>query len=219
MKTKFIFNLTILIGLILGSCASSNQVGGGGILQKRKYNKGFYWNRSSNLKNSGEKTSSEFIKEDLEIKDIVEFEHIEESNTNSSELNDEALIVDQAQTESSNSQKEVSFSKSGVLDRTSVSEKNVNPKIQGKETKIESKKNISAPFPAANVPFWVLIVLAILLPPLAVFLFEGASTRFWFDLIFFLVGGGLGLVLLGPIGGFFAILAIIYALLIVCEAI
>lgn len=58
MKMKFILSLSLL-ALVLGSCGSSNEVVGGGIFQKRKYNKGFYWNRNSNLKDASSKNENE----------------------------------------------------------------------------------------------------------------------------------------------------------------
>ena len=61
MKINLIFSLSILSALILNSCSTSNEVVGGGIFQKRKYNNGFYWNKSSNLK---EGTSNNIIKID-----------------------------------------------------------------------------------------------------------------------------------------------------------
>lgn len=42
---KPLFGLIAGVALIISSCATSNEVNGGGIFQKRKYNKGFYWNR------------------------------------------------------------------------------------------------------------------------------------------------------------------------------
>ena len=56
MKTNAIIFLSLLTTLILGSCSTSNEVVGGGIFQKRKYNDGVYWNRNSNLKESSGKS-------------------------------------------------------------------------------------------------------------------------------------------------------------------
>jgi hypothetical protein len=44
MKMKSIFGILAGAILILSSCATSNEVNGGGIFQKRKYNNGFYFN-------------------------------------------------------------------------------------------------------------------------------------------------------------------------------
>ena len=40
----------------------------------------------------------------------------------------------------------------------------------------------------------ILVILAIIIPPVAVLVYEGATGRFWLDLIFALVGIGLGAV-------------------------
>ena len=61
MKINLIFSLSILSALILNSCSTSNEVVGGGIFQKRKYNNGFYWNNKANIK---EGTSNNSIKID-----------------------------------------------------------------------------------------------------------------------------------------------------------
>jgi Flp pilus assembly protein TadB len=44
MKMKSIFGILVGAILILSSCATTNDVNGGGIFQKRKYNNGFYLN-------------------------------------------------------------------------------------------------------------------------------------------------------------------------------
>ncbi|MEZ4777496.1 MAG: YqaE/Pmp3 family membrane protein [Bacteroidia bacterium] len=64
----------------------------------------------------------------------------------------------------------------------------------------------------------ILIILAIVIPPLAVYLYDGAATnRFWLNLILTLLGyGGLGILGFGYIGG---LVAIIHALLIVTGTI
>lgn len=52
-------------------------------------------------------------------------------------------------------------------------------------------KSVSTPTPAGDVPLWVYVLLAIFIPPLAVFLKAGVSNIFWIDLILFILGYGL----------------------------
>jgi uncharacterized membrane protein YqaE (UPF0057 family) len=65
----------------------------------------------------------------------------------------------------------------------------------------------------------ILIIVALFIPPLAIGLFEGLSTRFWISLILFLLtigtfaGIGLGL------GGLVALINVIWAILIVAGLI
>ncbi len=64
----------------------------------------------------------------------------------------------------------------------------------------------------------VMIILALLIPPLAIWLKEGITQRFWIDLICFLLGGGL---FFTPFyyGGALMLFAIIFAVLIVLDMI
>jgi uncharacterized membrane protein YqaE (UPF0057 family) len=64
----------------------------------------------------------------------------------------------------------------------------------------------------------VMIILALLIPPLAIWLKEGITQRFWIDLICFLLGGGL---FFTPLyyGGALMLFAIVFAVLIVLDMI
>lgn len=64
----------------------------------------------------------------------------------------------------------------------------------------------------------VMIIIALLIPPLAVWLKEGITQRFWIDLICFLLGGGF---FFTPYyyGGALMLFAIIFAVLIVLDMI
>lgn len=59
------------------------------------------------------------------------------------------------------------------------------------KTASEKIKSDSVPTPAGDVPLWVYVLLAIFLPPLAVYLKVGVSNIFWIDLILFILGYGL----------------------------
>ncbi|GAB4131063.1 MAG: hypothetical protein Fur0041_01010 [Bacteroidia bacterium] len=71
----------------------------------------------------------------------------------------------------------------------------------------------------------ILVILALLIPPLAVYLFEGLTKRFWVDLICFIIGVGFwGFFGYSGYGRFFywgwlALFSVIYAVLIVLEVI
>lgn len=67
-----------------------------------------------------------------------------------------------------------------------------------------------------DVDLVILVILAILLPPLAVYLAEGITGKFWLTLILCLLGGGLAVGVLGYIGLLWLI-AIIIALLTVLK--
>jgi uncharacterized membrane protein YqaE (UPF0057 family) len=55
----------------------------------------------------------------------------------------------------------------------------------------EKVKSEATPAPAGDAPLWVLVLLALFIPPLAVFLKSGVTNIFWIDLILFILGYGL----------------------------
>lgn len=61
----------------------------------------------------------------------------------------------------------------------------------------------------------LLIILAIILPPLAVGIYEGITGRFWLVLVLWILGWGVGWWLLGGLGGLCSLVAVVLALLIV----
>lgn len=66
----------------------------------------------------------------------------------------------------------------------------------------------------------ILIILAIVIPPLAVYLYDGDTTnRFWLNLVLTLVGYGLGGALLPGLFYIGGLIAVIHALLIVTGSI
>jgi uncharacterized membrane protein YqaE (UPF0057 family) len=219
MKMRVILSAAILGSLILGSCRSSNEVVGGGI-QKRKYNKGFYWNRNANTKDS-ETLKDEGVKGYEESIAFVE----EKSNVNTNDAyNAVATNSDMAsvnETEIVNTNRRVANTTSNEVVSTVPEKSRKTSKISVFKVQKEAvklvKKNPSSP--VSDVDTILLVILAILIPPLAVFLVEGVTTRFWIDLILAIIGWGVGIWLLGNLGWICGIAAIIYALLIVMNVI
>jgi uncharacterized membrane protein YqaE (UPF0057 family) len=68
----------------------------------------------------------------------------------------------------------------------------------------------------ADVDLIILVILAIIIPPLAVYLVDGTSTRFIINLILTLLGWGL-FAAITPFLGLILLIAVIHALLIVLE--
>ena len=88
------------------------------------------------------------------------------------------------------------------------------------QKKISSKLVDTKPAPVDDTAMLIiLVILAILIPPLAVFIYEQATSRFWIDLILAILGFGVGFWLLGGLGFLCGLAAVIYALLIVLEVI
>lgn len=220
MKHLKLMAVALLGTLVLGACSTSNEVVGGGIFQKRKYTGGVYWDRTERVKT----TKAEKEEEEYDIFSINEAS--QKKYVSSTTIYNEDRVV----ASSENSTPEFCSKKKSVIESTtdapsretsnsiaSVEEdresKNGVVVDQKKSKEITKKKTSKAP--AGDVHLVILVILAIIIPPLAVFLYEGATGRFWIDLILALIGWGVGFWLLGGLGWICGLAAVIYALLIV----
>lgn len=98
--------------------------------------------------------------------------------------------------------------------------KSENKKVASTENKnahLNSPRKQEPFLPVNDVSQLVMIILALIISPLAVFLKEGANTRFWIDLICWLLG--VGVVGFYFYGGGLLLFAIVFAVLIVIDAI
>ncbi|MEO6071022.1 MAG: YqaE/Pmp3 family membrane protein [Chitinophagaceae bacterium] len=74
--------------------------------------------------------------------------------------------------------------KSAVADFKNLSKKEKNERISKVKTAIKDYKASKSPAAGASTNTLLLVILALLLPPLAVYLHEGAiNTKFWISLI------------------------------------
>lgn len=213
-----LFSLIVLGSLVLGACSTSNDVVGGGIFQKRKYTGGVYWDRSEKLKTAKEKEDEEF--------DIfrVEEESQRKYVSNTTIRTDETVQYSKSEMDLATVNESEDFLVSRTSNATatvteSVEDNSTATQQSSRKSKIQKLKD-KQPAGGANsdVMLILLIILAIIIPPLAVFIYEGASTRFIIDLILAILGWGA----FGIFGGIFwlcGLAAIIYALLIVLGAI
>jgi uncharacterized membrane protein YqaE (UPF0057 family) len=217
-QIKFI-GLALLGVLILGACSTSNDVVGGGIFQKRKYTGGVYWDRSEKVKPAKENGEEEF--------DIFRIEEESQKKyVSSTTIRNDEPVGDAPVSASVATTNENEISKVSVVSETSTStismteesssETTVRSTDKTKTVKVLKKRSNNAP--ASDVMIIVLVILAIIIPPLAVFIFEGVTGRFWIDLILAILGWGA----FGLFGGIFwlcGLAAVIYALLIVLGVI
>lgn len=228
MKKVRIVSAIAGLAIILASCGSSNNVVSNRLISKRKYTKGFHFNSKGNYKSAksegqeseelaqvtqDEKTIT-FSKGDFKSRQIasVDGKSISDLKPQSSVQNQEEQISTTLQEASkiSTKQNEVSQEKKGLKIGHFSKE----------ELKEALKKSESSPAPIDDTAMLIiLVILAIIIPPLAVFIYEGATSRFWIDLILAIVGWGVGYWLLGGLGFLCGLAAVIYALLIVLEAI
>lgn len=227
MKIKFIFSLTVITALLLGSCGSSNNVVGGGLIQKRKFNKGFYLNTSAKSNNGSTAESTE-KEEIVTLKDIAAEKTIRSQEATVESVATVSDVVEKEMTNSSTDALETMDGVEGKDEHTqgSTSTKkstytanSENEEIAASEETIITSPSKKQSAPAVDAMTILLVILAIILPPLAVGIYEGITKRFWIDLILWAIGWGVGFWLLGNLAWICSIVAIIYALLIVLEVI
>jgi len=225
MITKGIMAFAILA--LATSCSTSNDVASNRGIQKRKYNKGFFI--SKNTKSFDKKSQTKNTKQILVEEEVAEVinsqtETSNEMNSNKNiSLDKNNNIAEQSNTKTSTNttnfqensanikKNNTETTDNNTFENNTISKKDVKRK---KKTNPKTKRN-----PSSDVDLILLILIAIFIPPLAVFLYEGVTTRFWIDLILTLLGWGiLGWLLPGAflLGG---LIAIIYALLIVTGTI
>ena len=217
--------LIAVMAAIVTSCSTSQNVGGG-MIQKRKYTKGFYWNHGG-----GNASAKQTVTKDEQPYEAIETAAVAEP------------IVPQTVVENRTAETPVATVTTPVSTTTAAipaeqrtaaapakkapltpvsaaaSKKASKPQASLKKNKISKQsKSKGGAGAGSDVEIILLVIIAIFIPPLAVGLFEGITTRFWIDLILFLIGIGLGLGL-GGIAYLCLLISVIYALLIVLGAI
>ncbi len=230
MKIKLMLSVSLIATLILGSCASSNEVTGGGFLQKRKYTNGVYFKGNGNLKGTSAKIEEKeldiFKGEERNSKKYVS------STTASSETTSELeTIFAEESVQAEDVNEEMTVLSDGVASENNSKTKTISAVETKQSSNIESQREVNQhskkvnlrkkmqKAPAGDVELILLVILALILPPLAVYLYEGATQRFWIDLILALIGFGVGFWLLSGLGWICGLVSVIYALLIVLEVI
>lgn len=172
MKKIKILSFAIL-GAIVVSCGTSNNVVSGKLISKRKVNKGFHINTSQNLKGSGDETKTvkrpEFIQytEETILNTKVEDNIIPVEPTTHANFTEATLVSDEInviENEALSSElNTISSTKTNVVTADRI-QKNEN-KIS-KEDKKEFKKAIKKS--GGDVPIGLLYVLCVLIPFVAV---------------------------------------------------
>lgn len=222
MKARLIFSGVIGLALILGSCGSSNSVVSNGLIQKRKYNKGFFMKSNGQFKTAkaeGKEEKSIVVQEEIAVNNTVRT--AEPVSAVAAVQHSEKVTFDMvAEASVSTPVRSASHAATPVkvnATKEIESRKEVRKDVREQVKQLRKKESSSSAVDGMTI---LLVILAIIIPPLAVGIYEGITVRFWIDLILALIGWGLAYWLLGAgiafLGG---LAAIIYALLIVLEVI
>lgn len=220
-NTRFI--LSLIVAVILASCSTGNMVTNGKGIQKRKYNDGYY----VSFGHKNKKTSDEKVATESGLTSTALTEEVTPVETETPALGNltgepknEILVAEELVStpvvEPTVSEVVSSTEPLSVVDKKSSEEKiAMKPVRRFMPKMIYTKLSDSHPSSADTMTI-LLVILALFIPWLAVLIYEGATTRFWIDLLLWLIGIGLGWYLLGPgIGWLCALVAVVYAILII----
>lgn len=233
MRKLSIISLIALVAIVVTSCGSSNDVVSNGIISKRKYTKGFFLNRKSDYKTAKNDVKEAELKDDKAIakadkvearKERKESRQLVNENTTANNTivsNEEEVTYVETTNESTQTyNRGLGIAEDGIeTEPTNVIEYEQETVKEATNTRSAESSKKSSKLAASGVELILLVILAIIIPPLAVFLYEGATTRFVIDLILAILGFGIGFGLFGGAWGLLGLIAVIYALLIVLGVI
>jgi len=222
-----------IIGLItlaiLASCSTSNDVVSGRGIQKRKYNDGYYISLGKKFNKTNKDVKVEEVvlsEETAENFKVVTTSTSETSTTPAPSMestSNNELITPTTNSDASpvTTTSEIETEENEISNQVEVVKEETNSFKPGriyspKMIKTVVSENAAG---ASGAMLILLVILCFFIPPLAVFLFEGASSRFWIDLILFIIGIAIVGWLLNGISGLALLVSVIYALLIVLSVI
>lgn len=236
MRKLLSLNLLVALAVIIASCGTNNNVVNNRLISKRKYNKGFHINRKGNMKSSKVDKEEESVAfEDVKSKPSKEKKSRTERSTTSKEVVENETVAFVENNGAEVSERPTSYvdvernaapqdtDGSNVdfemeEDVASNQQKSNRTHHKARKTNFKSTKNDNAA--SADVTTILLVILALIIAPLAVALYEGITNRFWITLILWLIGVGVGFWLLGGgIAWLCGLIAAIYAILIVLGVI
>lgn len=206
--TTYLF--AFLVAFIFSSCGMFNDLS----IEKRHYRKGYY------VQKRGDRTTEKAVVKEEESDATESIAAAKTAEENNASVGENSTQPTQAPATANSFAKEKSkkhFSPPAVFKKGKDFVNRTIPTVS-------SKPATPAPHDdgEAAVALVLLVILAILLPPLAVLLADGFGIHFLVDLIFWLLGFGLVIFIAGGgvvYLGIFGLIAIIYALFVVFDII
>lgn len=224
MKKVSIISLIALVAIVISSCGSSNNVVSNHGISKRKYTKGYFFQRNSNLKSDDAKAKDTELKEGTAIAKAEKAEARKANKALKVDKRNENLNV--ASTETSNliqveENRAEQYVNSEVQERTGTGTDGVNWSVTENNPSATEESFETMPYENRNQPakkeknngrggsgdaiFILAVIFAILLPPLGVAIYTNID---WIKVLIALL-----LMLL------FFLPGMIYALLVVFDVI
>ncbi len=221
-RLQLIIASIAMIGLMI-SCSTSQDVASNRGIQKRKYNKGFFVSLNKKIgKTESAKSTPETVLTDNETSTtkndglvaVINNQKNNDSRLKSVEtstfideeaqftINERVVEIDKKETP-----RQEKFKR-----RTLKKNYNTIGKVNSTHQNAASRSSESGIF------LLILVIIALIIPPLAVLIYDGIDRPFWIDLILWLIGIGVGSAIFGfGVAYILGLIAAIYALLIIFE--
>lgn len=192
-KLSLLFTFVTLTGLFLSSCSRLENIS----VTKRQHRSGYYVDLGSRKKDAPAKTTSkqntsvqiaEVAKTETIPVQSVETPEASQSLATNTEIKETTTAPQSNWAKEALKKKEIASEKSQSLTASRQTTSEIKEIINNETLKKRTRTfadiidRIKSPS-SEDVPFWLLIVLAIILPPLAVGLKFGISTEFWISIL------------------------------------
>ncbi len=188
MRKLTVFNLFIAVALILGSCATSNDVVSNRLISKRKYTKGFFIKKNGATKSKGDVKEIELAESndansnDVNYRSVSTPSHTADAKVNPVELSSADVVSNADVASIDDDMSTVVNSNSTRSYENEVTETSVAADIEvtkeqkkelKKELKKERKENNSSS--SDDAYFILIVIITILIPPLGVGLYTNVD--------------------------------------------
>jgi uncharacterized membrane protein YqaE (UPF0057 family) len=176
---KLLFPFICILAFTITSCSGLR-------IEKRHYNGGFYVETGTKTKSKAER---------IETESVAIKQNAPESNSTlpvtESIENPPVASADNSATSEESGKTNVAKVIIDKIKSTSPAAKTETNISTAEENKVVTTEAENSSAPAADVPLWVYVLLALFIPPLAVYLKQGVTNMFWIDLVLFILGYGL----------------------------
>ncbi|HWY99328.1 MAG TPA: YqaE/Pmp3 family membrane protein [Bacteroidia bacterium] len=208
MKKLFSYSILAIAGIILFSATSNAQ---GLTITKRHYTKGFYVDFGSKKKTESKTIVAQTEKQTIAAAESNTINTIPSANNNAPEQ----MTLIPVNNVSAKKTKVIKHATvANVISKSAKAEVNNNADVVNKVDSPDMTNDTKTGGHGGSIPVIVLIILAIICPPVAVYLHDNQiAPHFWWVLILWLLGAGIGFGF-NSLGYLFWLAAIIWAILI-----
>ncbi|MFM2016379.1 MAG: hypothetical protein RL007_35 [Bacteroidota bacterium] len=176
---KLLFPFICILAFTITSCSGIR-------IEKRHYSGGFYVETGTKNRSNAEQIETESV--------AIKQNNAEPNSALRVTKSLESPCVAKSENSAPSQESEKNSVAKVIIDKiksTTPAGKTETNISTAEENKVVTTEQENSSAPASDVPLWVYVLLALFIPPLAVYLKQGVTNMFWIDLILFILGYGL----------------------------